>query len=57
MRNPLMKHLPREAKNDASKYISIFIMMVLLISICSGMRVGNESLKAAYNISRRNCSI
>lgn len=51
MKNPLTKRLPREAKNDASKYIAIFIMMVLLISICSGMRVGNESLKAAYEES------
>lgn len=48
MRNPLMKRLPREAAKDASKYLAIFVMMVLLISICSGMRVGNESLKAAY---------
>lgn len=48
MRNPLTKRLPREFAKDAAKYISIFIMMVLLISVCSGMRVGNESLKAAY---------
>lgn len=48
MRNPLTKRLPREFAKDAAKYIAIFIMMVLLISICSGMRVGNESLKAAY---------
>ena len=48
MRNPLTKRLPREFAKDAAKYIAIFIMMVLLISMCSGMRVGNESLKAAY---------
>ena len=45
MKNPLNKRLPRELAKDATKYIAIFIMMVLLISICSGMRVGNESLK------------
>lgn len=48
MKNPLNKRLPRELAKDATKYIAIFIMMVLLISICSGMRVGNESLKKAY---------
>lgn len=51
MKNPLNKRLPREFAADASKYIAIFIMMILLISICSGMRVGNESLKAAYHES------
>ena len=48
MRNPLRKRIPKELAKDAAKYIAIFIMMVLLISMCSGMRVGNESLKAAY---------
>lgn len=48
MKNPLTKRLPRELAKDATKYIAIFIMMVLLIAVCSGMRVGNESLKAAY---------
>ena len=48
MKNPLTKRIPRELAKDAAKYIAIFIMMVLLISMCSGMRVGNESLKAAY---------
>ncbi len=49
MRDPLIKRIPRELAKDASKYIAIFIIMVLLISMCSGMRVGNESLKAAYH--------
>lgn len=48
MKNPLIKRIPREFTHDISKYIAIFIMMVLLISMCSGMRVGNESLKKAY---------
>lgn len=48
MRNPLNRRLPRELAKDCAKYAAIFIMMVLLISICSGMRVSNESLKVAY---------
>ena len=48
MKNPLTKRLPRELAKDATKYIAIFIMMVLLIAVCSSMRVANESLKAAY---------
>lgn len=51
MKNPLTKRLPRELAKDATKYTAIFIMMVLLIAACSGMRVGNESLKAAYHES------
>ena len=48
MRNPLNRRLPRELAKDWAKYAAIFILMVLLISICSGMRVSNESLKKAY---------
>lgn len=48
MRNPLNRRLPRELAKDWAKYAAIFILMVLLISICSGMRVSNESLKHAY---------
>lgn len=48
MKNPLRKRVLRELKKDAVKYAAIFIMMVLLISMCSGMRVSNESLKKAY---------
>lgn len=48
MKNPLNKRLPRELAKDATKYAAIFILMVLLISVCSGMRVSNESLKTAY---------
>ncbi|MDO5150306.1 MAG: ABC transporter permease [Oscillospiraceae bacterium] len=48
MKNPLTKRLPREFAKDAVKYTAIFIMMVLLIAVCSGMRVANESLKSAY---------
>lgn len=51
MKNPLNKRLPRELAKDATKYAAIFILMVLLISICSGMRVSNESLKKAYDES------
>lgn len=48
MRNPLNRRLPRELAKDWAKYAAISIMMILLISICSGMRVSNESLKQAY---------
>lgn len=48
MKNPLNRRLPRELAKDWAKYAAIFILMVLLISICSGMRVSNESLKKAY---------
>lgn len=48
MRNPLNKRLPREISRDWAKYAAIFILMVMLISICSGMRVSNESLTKAY---------
>lgn len=48
MRNPLNRRIPRELARDWAKYAAIFIMMVLLVSICSGMRVSNESLKQGY---------
>ena len=48
MRDPLNRRLPRELAKDWAKYAAIFILMVLLISICSGMRISNESLKKGY---------
>ena len=51
MRNPLNRRLPRELAKDWAKYAAIFILMVLLISVCSGMRVSNESLKKAYYLN------
>ena len=37
MKNPLRKRLPRELKEDFGKYLVIFLFMVLLISLVSGL--------------------
>lgn len=48
MKNPLMKRLPRELKNDFAKYFVIFAFMVMLISLVSGFLVADNSVSKAY---------
>ena len=47
MRNPLIKRIPRDLKKNASKYISMFLILVLTIMIGSGFSATVESTKQA----------
>lgn len=49
MKNPLRKRLLRELKDDAGKYVVIFLLMVLSISFISGYLVAANSMIRAYN--------
>lgn len=49
MKNPLRKRILRELKNDFSKYLVIFLFMVLLISVVSAFLVADISVTSAYN--------
>lgn len=51
MKNPLRKRIFREIKDEAGKYIVIFIFMTALISIVSGYLVADDSLKKSYDES------
>lgn len=51
MRNPLLKRLPRELKNDFGKYLVIFLFMTLTIGFISGFLVAGGSMIQAYNES------
>ncbi len=51
MRNPLNRRFIREVLGDLGKYLTIFIMMFLIVSECSGYLVANDSMIAAYNAS------
>lgn len=42
MRNPLVKRLPSEFKNELGKYIVIFLFMALAVSLVSGWSVAAE---------------
>jgi len=44
MMSPLTKRLPRLLKDGWAKYIVVFMVMVLLIGIVSGMLVANKSM-------------
>lgn len=48
MKNPLIKRIPRELKQDFGKYFVIFAFMVLLISLVSGFLVAMKSVETAY---------
>lgn len=51
MKNPLNRRLPRELRQEAGKYLVIFLFMTLTISIVSGFLVAGNSMIAAYQES------
>lgn len=51
MKNPLRKRLFRELKDEAGKYVVIFLLMVLSIGFISGFLVADGSMIRAYNES------
>lgn len=51
MKNPLIKRLPRELKDDMGKYIVIFVFMTLTIGVVSGFLVADSSIINTYNES------
>ena len=51
MKNPLIKRLPRELKDDFVKYFVLFLFMTLTIGFISGFLVAGGSLKTAYDES------
>lgn len=57
MRNPLVKRLPSEFKNELGKYIVIFLFMALSVSFVSGWSVAGGSMATAYDESFEKYSI
>ncbi|MBQ4463658.1 MAG: ABC transporter permease, partial [Eubacterium sp.] len=57
MKNPLIKRLPRQLKDELGKYIVIFLFMILVIGFVSGFLVSANSMIFAYNESfdKYNC--
>ena len=51
VRDPLRKRYLRELKEDAGKYLMIFLLLVLSISEISGFMVASGSMIEAYNES------
>ena len=51
VRDPLRKRYLRELKEDAGKYLVIFLLLVLSISEISGFMVASGSMIEAYNES------
>ena len=57
MRNPLGKRLPRELRKDFKKYAVLFLLMVFMIGLVSGVYVGNDSMMAAIDESYEKYNI
>lgn len=51
MRNPLIKRLPRELKEDLGKYLVLFLFITGMIAIVSGFQVASGSMAVAYEES------
>lgn len=49
MKNPLRKRYVRELKSEFSKYLVIFILLVVTIGFVSGFEVADQSITVAYN--------
>lgn len=51
MKNPLLKRLPRELKEEFGKYLVIFLFIAMMVSFVSGFLVANDSMIKAYDES------
>ena len=51
IRNPLYRRLPRELKDNFSRYLAIFLLLLLTISFVSGFLVADHSMLVTYNES------
>ncbi|NLT07931.1 MAG: ABC transporter permease, partial [Ruminococcus sp.] len=57
MKNPLLKRIPRELRDDIGKYIALFLFLTLTIGFVSGFLVADNSMKKAYDDSFEKYSI
>ena len=55
--NPMRKRLFREIKKDWKKYIVLFLLMVFMIALTSGVDVANDSMMAAIDESYEKYTI
>ena len=55
--NPMRKRLLREMKKDWKKYFVLFLLMVFMIALASGIDVGNDSMMAAIDESYEKYTI
>lgn len=51
MRNPLLKRLPKELKEEFAKYFVLFSFMIVMIGFVSGFLVASKSMLVAYDES------
>ncbi len=51
VKDPLMKRLPRELKQEKGKYIALFLFLCLTVGFCSGFLVADGSMQRAYDDS------
>ena len=51
MKNPLRKRYLREIRQEAGKYIALFLFLTLTVGFCSGMDVASGSMISAYKES------
>ena len=54
MRNPLIKRIPKELKNEWHKYLVIIVFMVVMIGVISGMYVGHDSMLSSVDKGRED---
>ncbi len=57
MKNPLMKRLPREFREDLGKYLAIFLFLVVMIGFVSGSVIAEDSMMRTYDETFEKYSI
>lgn len=57
MKNPLRKRIPRELKSNLGKYLAIFLLLTLTITIGSGFLVVADSVEYTLKQNQENCKL
>ena len=57
IKNPLIKRIPKELRDEWKKYLVVFFFLVLTIGFVSGMYVANESMMTSAEKNKEQCKL
>lgn len=57
IKNPLIKRIPKELRDEWKKYLVVFFFLVLTLGFVSGMYVANESMMTSADKNKEQCKL
>ena len=57
IKNPLIKRIPKELRDEWKKYLVVFLFLILTIGFVSGMYVANESMLTSADANKEQCKL